>query len=278
MKRILFPTDFSESAHNAFYYALRLAHKFEASITVLHIFHKPEIRSLYVPKALEDFYKSYDLQQFANFKDKIPVLNNLAEEKGFGHIPINYALKEGNNEVDLIISFAENESFDQIIMGTTGAGFLKEVFLGSIAGEVLENATCPVLTVPVEAQFDGHINRMAFASDFSDYSLQQLPKAISFAKTFEAQLYVLNVDMSHTAEFSQKISNIKDAYLKEPHLYVEILSGNDVSDTLSNYLAENAIDFLLMATHKRNWLAEMFQYSRTKNMAVHSNVPVMALK
>lgn len=278
MKKILFPTDFSESAHNAFDYALRLAHKWEASITVLHIFHKPEMRSLYVPKALEDFYKSYDLQQFANFKDKIPVLNNLAIEKGFGHIAVNYALKEGNNEVDLIISFAEKESFDQIIMGTTGAGFLKEVFLGSIAGEVLENATCPVLTVPSEAQFDGKIDQIAFATDFSSYSLQQLPKAIAFAQTFNAHLHLLNVDTSHTAEFSQQISNIKDTYSKEPNLTIEILSGNDVSGTLSNYLAQNEIDFLLMATHKRNWLAELFQYSRTKNMAVHSNVPVMAFK
>jgi nucleotide-binding universal stress UspA family protein len=278
MKKILFPTDFSESAHNAFSYTLRIADKWGASITVLHVFQKPEIRSLYVPKALEDFYKSYDLQQFANFKDKIPVLNNLAEEKGYGHISINYALKEGDNEVDLIISFAESEGFDQIIMGTTGAGFLKEVFLGSIAGEVLENASCPVLAVPAEAQFDGKIDHMAFASDFSDYSLQQLPHAISFAHTFLAKLHVLNVDTSHTAEFSQKVAKIKEDYLKEPNLTIEILSGNDISETLSNYLQQNSIDFLLMATHKRNWLAEMFQYSRTKNMAVHSKVPVMAFK
>lgn len=278
MKKILFPTDFSESAHNAFEYALRLAHKWEASITVLHIFHKPEIRSLYVPKALEDFYKSYDLQQFANFKDQIPVLNSLAEEKGFGHLAINYALKEGINEVDLIISFAENDGFDQIIMGTTGAGFLKEVFLGSITGEVLENASCPVLAVPVAAQFDGAIDQMAFASDFSDYSLAQLPKAIDFANTFGAQLHVLNVDTAHTSEFSQKITQIKNNLSKEPNLKVEILKGNDVSNALSTYLSHNDIDFLLMATHKRNWLAEMFQYSRTKNMAVHSKVPVMAFK
>ncbi len=278
MKKILFPTDFSESAHNAFEYALRLAHKWEASITVLHIFHKPEIRSLYVPKALEDFYKSYDLQQFANFKDQIPVLNSLAEDKGFGHIAINYALKEGINEVDLIISFAENEGFDQIIMGTTGAGFLKEVFLGSIAGEVLENASCPVLAVPVDAQFDGAIDQMAFASDFSDYSLEQLPKALDFANTFGAHLHILNVDTAHTAEFSHKIAQIKNNLVTEPNLTVEVLPGNDVSATISSYLSQNGIDFLLMATHKRNWLAEMFQYSRTKNMAVHSQVPVMAFK
>lgn len=278
MKKILFPTDFSESAHNAFDYALRLAHKWEASITVLHIFHPPEVRSLYVPKALEDFYKSYDLHQFANFKDQIPVLNNLAEERGFEHIPINYALKEGINEVGIIISFAENEGFDQIIMGTTGAGFLKEVFLGSIAGEVLENASCPVLAVPAEARFDGKIDQMAYASDFSDYSLQQLPNAINFAKTFKAQLHVLNVDTAHTAEFSQKIKQVKNSFEGESNLTIEILPGNDVSSTLSNYLIQNNIDFLLMATHKRNWLAEMFQYSRTKNMAVHSNIPVMAFK
>ena len=62
MKKILFPTDFSETANNAFIYAIHLAKSLEAELIVLHTFERPVISSLHGgrPELLEDVYTSIE--------------------------------------------------------------------------------------------------------------------------------------------------------------------------------------------------------------------------
>ena len=50
MKRILFPTDFSESATNAFVHALEFAHRVEGELILLHAFDLPVFDSQYFPE------------------------------------------------------------------------------------------------------------------------------------------------------------------------------------------------------------------------------------
>lgn len=46
-----------------------------------------------------------------------------------------------------IVSFAEKESVDLIVMGTKGRGKLKKILLGSTASGVVLNASCTVMVV-----------------------------------------------------------------------------------------------------------------------------------
>jgi len=65
MKRILFPTDFSEAANHAFIYALEIAKAFQLPLTVLHVYQLPDISS--VPPALPQ--RQYSRQRRAAAKD-----------------------------------------------------------------------------------------------------------------------------------------------------------------------------------------------------------------
>jgi nucleotide-binding universal stress UspA family protein len=46
-----------------------------------------------------------------------------------------------------IISYADEQRADLIVMGTRGRAGLKRLVLGSVASGVVEHATCPVLVV-----------------------------------------------------------------------------------------------------------------------------------
>ena len=90
MKKILFPTDFSAPANNAFVYALQLADKLNASITTLHAFSHPEIhieRGGIHPEALEHVYESIDMDEFENYRDSIPALRDIAEKENLTLLP-----------------------------------------------------------------------------------------------------------------------------------------------------------------------------------------------
>jgi nucleotide-binding universal stress UspA family protein len=47
-----------------------------------------------------------------------------------------------------ILRAMESEDISLIVMGTQGKGFIKEIFLGSVAHNVSRLATCPVLLIP----------------------------------------------------------------------------------------------------------------------------------
>ena len=96
MKRILFPTDFSEASNNAFVYALKLADAMKAELITLHAYELPQLHMGGMPNTLKDVYDSIELENFENFKDQIPVLRDIAEKHNLSHVKISNILKHGD--------------------------------------------------------------------------------------------------------------------------------------------------------------------------------------
>ena len=68
MKKILFPTDFSEVSNNAFVYALNLAKSFNAELIALHVYELPILHMGGLPANIKEVYDSIELENFDNFK------------------------------------------------------------------------------------------------------------------------------------------------------------------------------------------------------------------
>ena len=54
--------------------------------------------------------------------------------------------------IPAILQVLESQDISLIVMGTQGKGFIKEIFLGSVAHNVSRLATCPVLLIPPETR------------------------------------------------------------------------------------------------------------------------------
>ncbi len=278
MKNILFPTDFSDASLNAFVYALRIAKQWQAKVTTLHVFQRPEIRgAAHIPNVMESFYNTIDLYEFENYRDAMPPLREIAQKEGLEHLEIDHVLEEGDNTVKTILKIAKREEAELIVMGTTGAHGLKEIFLGSVAGEVLENAHCPVLAIPINGTFDGVIDNLAFTLNFQEDEKAGLQEVLKFAKAFDAKVHCVHVDLSHTETFSNRLEGMKTAYAENKNIEFHSLDGTDLQHALSQYLTANHIDILAMVTHKRTWLQELFNYSKTKAMSYHTTTPVLSI-
>lgn len=277
MNKILFPTDFSDAAQNAFIYALHLADKFGAEIVTLHAYELPQVNDLELTPSLRNFYDNMDLYEFESYRDAIPPLVETAKAHGFEHIQLQHVLRQGDPE-SVILEVAVNDAVDLIIMGTTGARGLKEIFLGSTTGEVMENACCPVLAVPEHSQFDGQLDNIAFTTSFTEeeqLTLHQLQKMFA---PFDPVIHCLNVDLSHTAEYTHRMTDFAAPFAGQSKLEFQVLDGNDIYQVITEYMDQNKVDLLAMVTHQRNFLQELFHFSRTKQMAYHSHTPVLALK
>lgn len=276
MKKILFPTDFSEAANKAFIYALKLADKMEAKITTLHVFKRPTISAHYMPSTLEKFFETFDWYEFESFKRALPPLREMAEKNNLGNVEMVHVMREGEKLVDTILEVAEEDGADVIVMGTTGSGGLKEIFLGSNAGEVLEHAQIPVLTVPEHAEFDGLINKIAFTTNYKEEEKLALKKLLAWREWFDFELYCINVDTAHIEFHNKKMDKFKEAFEGAENMHFVVLDGTDLFKVLTKYMDEQNIDILAMTTHKRNFIQELFEYSRTKFLSYHSKVPILS--
>lgn len=123
-KRILFATDFSESARHALDWAAFLARQYEGEVHALHV----------LALAQDDPAKAEKL-----FPQEVPAsLDDVVKERRMVR-----ALKPELG----IIHEAREGSFDLVVLGTHGRSGFKHVFMGSVAERVVQLAPCPVLTV-----------------------------------------------------------------------------------------------------------------------------------
>ena len=133
---ILFPTDFSETAEEAFMLLERIATVTHAKVTLFHVHDKARI----------DPYLRHMLPEFdREDKSRMQLLKEHLEANGSGpcSIQVSYGVP-----AQRILNMANSGEFSLIIMGTQGRGYIPEIFLGSTANAIARQADLPVLFVP----------------------------------------------------------------------------------------------------------------------------------
>lgn len=138
VRRILFPTDFSEPARQAQKYAAALAEKFGAELHAMNVV--PEI---ILPAT--DSYTVWTLPE-GGMKAQLDAAEALLKtEVGLPttvirHVTVGFPVEE-------IMKYAGEHDIDLIVVGTHGHTGLSHLLLGSVAEKLVRLATCPVLTV-----------------------------------------------------------------------------------------------------------------------------------
>jgi nucleotide-binding universal stress UspA family protein len=145
IKRILVATDFSEASEQALDYGRTVAQQFNASLHVVHV-----VENLAMKTILADGFLSVlpelqrDLEAAARTRLDALIARLAAEGvRSEGHVVTSTATAEA------IVTYAQEESVDLIVIGTHGLGGMSRFLLGSVAERVVRTARCPVLTIRV---------------------------------------------------------------------------------------------------------------------------------
>ena len=126
LARILVPIDFSASSDDAVAFAKKLAHKFGASLHLIHV--------------IED----WPMREFATAQ-KLLDAQLTPEERLTLHA--TSALLRGATAAT-IVTYAATHAIDLIVIGTEGQGAHGD--LGRVVEAVVRSGPCPVLTVKQE--------------------------------------------------------------------------------------------------------------------------------
>jgi nucleotide-binding universal stress UspA family protein len=144
-EKILLATDGSETALKAARAAGELASKTNGSITLLFVM-EPFNEMAYI--SLPGYELGIDPEKVARFQRESAnaVLERTAEVlKPFG-VPFVTRYEIGTPSAT-IVSVAENEGFEVIVIGSRGRGPIASFLLGSVCDRVMHRAHCPVLVI-----------------------------------------------------------------------------------------------------------------------------------
>ena len=195
LKSILCPIDFSDFSAAAYQHALSLAEYYKARIIALHI-----VELWKYPFA---DYAAHEAD-YAKFSTAMNEggevqLKRFVQEHSGGVQP--ELVVHPGNAPNCILSFAQKQNIEGIVMGTHGRRGFDRLVLGSTTDRVIRKAACPVLVVSnaVQKALDAgpdkrhRLSRILYCTDFSNNSEQGRGYAISLAGEYSAELALLHV-------------------------------------------------------------------------------------
>ena len=141
-RRILFCTDFSTNAHEAFGFALGAARRNpDCELILLHVLPEPEAQ----------FWKTYiyevenvDAKARADIDAKIDGDYRTRIPEG---VSFRVEIRIGNPAQQILL-FARDAKVDLVVLGRQGHGAFEKLLFGNVAGKVARRANCPILIVP----------------------------------------------------------------------------------------------------------------------------------
>lgn len=276
MKKILIPVDFSKTSEYALKTAAKLAKKNNSELYVLH-----------VVELAESLFGS---EQFNVDDEQLIFFMKLAKKRFSKFLEKEYL--EGVNVIDTVdvgpTAFVIQEttkklSIDLVVMGSVGASGLKEVLIGSNTEKVVRYSDVPILVVKQDdTNFD--IKKVVFASNFDLENIHAYKKAVDFAKSFNAKMKLLYVNLPGNQFYStEEIREQMRKFLNKvevPYDKENILIYNDYTIQLGimNGAKEVKADLIAMPTHGRKGLSHFFNGSIGEDVVNHSTLPVITFK
>lgn len=141
-QRVLFCTDFSESAQHAFGHAVDTVRRHAGStLHVLHVMHEADAQFwrtylAEVDNVEEESRRVIDEKLRTDYVERVPAGTPVVVEV------------RGGPAAPVILGYAQEVGADLIVLGRHGHGGMSQALFGSVASKVVRKSAVPVLVIP----------------------------------------------------------------------------------------------------------------------------------
>ena len=269
IKKVLFPTDFSEMSNQSLPYAIKMAKLFNAELVMLHAV------TLYEHDPNDPEHHFPSLQTYCTEVRGIAEngFQLCIDRLGDTGVKIRKAIVQGISPHAAILEYIKDEGdIGLVVMSTHGRSGLSHVLLGSVTENVIRYARCPILvTKHPEHEFidpgtgEVHIRKILFPYDFSEESLRPLELLNFIAGGSGAEVVVfhsvdvevppiyyasgidsiLQLDPHLNERVVKKMKDQVGSRLEGIEVKYEVKEGRAV-DRIKEYAAEQQIDVIIM--------------------------------
>lgn len=196
---------------------------------------------------------------------------------------------------------AAEEDYSLIVVGSQGQSLIGETLLGGVASAVINTARKPVLVMPIKVKPGEenacHVKRSVFSAhvlfptDFSmnaDHAFSYIEK-MSVAGTRRITLMhvqdkaLIEAHLGHLLEeFNQidrdRLEKLKDAIEQKSaaEVDIELCYGSPFTE-INRVINERDVQLVVMGSQGRGFVKELFLGSVGRNIARHSDAPVLLI-
>jgi nucleotide-binding universal stress UspA family protein len=283
LKNIILATDFSHAAAGAQMFAAEIAQRFGANLIAIHA-KTPENYALpacEVWHSLEaelakqaDELKSTLLAQCPGVKSEVLLLEG-------GVWPV-------------IDAIAQKSNAELIVVGTTGRTGLARFLLGSVAGQIIRQSKCPVLSVGPHAQLASSrtatFNKIVFATDFGEGSRVAAMYAVALAQEHQAHLTLLHViqhpqtgDLVHPQELEEAaLLSLSALVSKEAGLWCEpkiIVRHGEPAEKILEVADTDRADLIVLGLRESKGIGRATHLTTVAHQVLsHAPCPVLTVR
>jgi nucleotide-binding universal stress UspA family protein len=273
MNNILIATDYSENAEKALQYAILLGKAYQAKIYIIHT---------YLPRFVEPgiYANAEIMQQSLNeqhdaYQAKLVPLANQVEEAGL----VCEAILELNDVVSGVFDAIEKYDIDLLVMGRTGSGGFLNKLIGSNAAHITAKSTIPVLAIPHQVEKVA-IEKILYATQLEFDENHILSQVFEIAHKLKAEVNLTKVNASFEPDIQsdkQFIDQINTAFVKE-NFVIDTITADSVTEGIFRAAATHQSDLIVLAAHHRNFLSQLIDPSKSKQVIISSHLPVLTFQ
>lgn len=279
MVTFLCATDFTACSENAINYANDLAQLFNARIILFHSIQAvaptfPIFGGITPHERLE-----IELEERKEFLQRMETIKmHLEYQNPESNINFESQVRHGLAK-DTIPDLIRQERVDLVIMGNEEANSLQEIFVGTIASDIIARSSCPVLIIPQSAAFRP-LRRIVFASDLRHAPFIDLGFPLDMAALFNAEIMLLHILTDNLPEARDSAyEDLSKFYSSIPYKLVSLhLEYNPhIEEGISNFIRDNYADMLVISYHPRKAWQHLIPESPMQNQVYHTYLPMLIL-
>src|ERR1051325_3460277 len=277
IKKVLVPLDFSETSLLALDHASYMARLFNAQLILLHVV--AQKWTVFNRERMEIVER--DMQEHLEFAER--EMRMLAE-----NIRTTYELKDveytcaTGNVSRAIVNYAEKKGVNIIVMGTHGASGFEEKFIGSNAYRVVNDSSCPVITIQSH-RIEKGFYRLLLPIDESIHSMQKVDPAVELAKKYHSTIRLLGLapphDPAEITEASRRLDRV-EGYLTHRGIPTEhsLLTGTNYAKLTMEMAREKKMDLVVIMTEWEKEVTGIFIGPFARQVVNHCPIPVMTIR
>ncbi len=287
-KHILVPLDGSEFAEQALPAAEALCTAYEGRLTLLTVKQKESfLKSIHFSLT----FKGRRLSINGERETYLQKIEKSLEAKG---IEVDHTIRTGE-VAESINGLVKEIGVDMVVISSHGRSGVSRLLLGSVANQVLQQATCPIMVIhPIEGVTPAvpKFKKLLVTLDGSEFAERVLPY-VKASVIFESVVLLISVPQVPEAEMYGAVINeireLREHAETEAKEYLEgvstnlqkagvnttvIVTGSRPAQTIVSIAQKEKVDVIMMATHGRGGMDSLIIGSVAERIVQNTDCPV----
>lgn len=275
VRNIAVATDFTPWSERATRHALVVAHRFTADLHLVHAVRRSEfplLPDLMVP-----------LDEVAE-RDGADVIRRLNADHSLDDIAHHCWNLDGEFS-DTLGSFVREQKIDLLVLGTRGRSGIARLLLGSVAQQIFQCVSCPVLTIGPFCRGASRPLRMEnllFATDLSRESEAAIPYVLTAAKAWGTAIDIVHVSSSAKSDGRHSLGSLRNSMNAHAPgegipIRFHLLTG-EVSSAVLEFAEQNGDDLIVLGLDHRRSLYKGPSLSHAYEIVRQARCPVLSVR